>query len=58
MQPGSQISYFGNNDLSLLQFRPDGNNNRNCSGHLGESKKMRIAQVTLDYFDLCHYIKK
>ena len=34
-----KISYFGNNDLSLLEFRPGSNNNVNQSGHLRDRKK-------------------
>ena len=36
----SEIKYFGNNDLSFLQFRPGGNNRR---GRLRDSDKMRIV---------------
>ena len=39
---GSKILYFGDNNLSLLQFRPASNNNKYCSGHVRDSKKMRI----------------
>ena len=39
---GSEISYFGNNDISLPQFRPGSNNSKNHSGYLRDSKKMRI----------------
>ena len=28
---GSEISCFGDNDLSLPQFRPSGNDSKNCS---------------------------
>ena len=34
--------YFGDNNLSLPQFRPGGNDNKNRSGCLRDSKKMRI----------------
>ena len=30
---GSEISYFGNNNLSLPQFRPGGNDSKNHSEH-------------------------
>ena len=40
--PGSEISYFSDNKLSLPQFRPGGSDNKNCSGCLKDSKKMRI----------------
>ena len=36
---GSEISYFGDNDLSLLQFRLGSSDNRNRSGRLRDSKK-------------------
>ena len=36
---GSEISNFGDNNLSLLQFRADGNNSKNCSERLRDSKK-------------------
>ena len=33
--------FMGNNDLSLLQFRPSGNKSKNCSKHFRNSKKMK-----------------
>ena len=36
---GPKISYFGNNDLLLPQFRPGSNYNKNRSGRLRDSKK-------------------
>ena len=38
-QVGSKMSYFGNNDLLILQFRPDNNNSKNCSERFRDSKK-------------------
>ena len=35
---GSEISHFGDNDLLLLQFRPGGNDSKNCLEHFRESK--------------------
>ena len=35
------ISYFGNNDLLLLQLRPGGNDSKNHSEHFSDSNKMR-----------------
>ena len=34
-----KILYFGDNDLLLLQFRPDSNNSKNRSEHFGHSQK-------------------
>ena len=33
--------YFGDTDLSLLQFRPDSNESKNCSKHFRDSKKWK-----------------
>ena len=40
---GSKILYFGNNDLSLPQFKPGGNDSKNRPEHLGGSQKMRVV---------------
>ena len=37
---GPEISYFGSNHLSFLQFRPG--NSKNCSELSSSSKKVRI----------------
>ena len=39
---GSEIMYFHDNDLSLLQFRPGGKNSKNRSELFSDSKRMRI----------------
>ena len=36
---GSEISYFGDNDLSLLQFRSGGNNSKNRLERYSSNKK-------------------
>ena len=35
---GSEIFYFGDNDLTLPQLRPGSNNNKNRSGRLRDCK--------------------
>lgn len=40
---GSEISYFGNNNLSLPQFRLGSNDSKNHSEHSSDRKKMRIT---------------
>ena len=42
LKPGSEISYFDDNDLLLLQFRPGGKNNKNDSELFSDSERMRI----------------
>ena len=37
-ESGSKISHFGNNDLLLPQFRPDGNDSKNCSECFRDTK--------------------
>ena len=37
---GSEILYFGNNNLLLLQFRPGGNDSKNRSEFFSENKKI------------------
>ena len=37
---GSKISYFGNNDLSLPQFRPSGNDSKHRSERFRDNKKL------------------
>ena len=39
---GPEISYFGSNHLSFLQFRPGCGNSKNCSELSSGSKKVRI----------------
>ena len=39
---GSEISYFGDNNLSLSQLTTGGNNNKNLSERFRDSKKMRM----------------
>ena len=36
---GSKISYFGDNNLLLLQFKPGGNDDKNHSEHFRDNKK-------------------
>ena len=38
MFAGSEISYFGDNDLWLLQFRPGGSDSKNRSERFRETK--------------------
>ena len=42
MSSGYEISYFGNNALSLLQFKPGSNDSKNLSELFSSSKKTRI----------------
>ena len=37
-QASSDISYFGDNDLLLPQFRTGGNDSKNCSEHFRDNK--------------------
>ena len=39
---GSKISYFGDNNLLLLQFKPGGNDDKNHSEHLRDNKKQTL----------------
>ena len=39
---GSEIVYFRDNDLSLLQFRSGGKDSKNRSELFSDSKRMRI----------------
>ena len=38
----SKISYFGDNDLSLRQFRPGGNDSKNRSERFRDNKKLKL----------------
>ena len=40
---GSKVLYFGNNDLSLPQFRPGGNDSKNRSERFRDNKKINIT---------------
>ena len=42
LYPGSDISYFGDNDSSLPQFRPGGNDFKNSSEHFSDCKKKEL----------------
>ena len=44
--PGSEILYFGNNDLSLPQFRPGGNDGKNRSELSIDNKKITLRSLT------------
>ena len=41
--PGSEISYFGNIDLLLPQFRPGGNDSKNHSERFRDDKKLTLC---------------
>ena len=38
---GSEISYFVDSNLSLLQFRPGSNDSKNCSEWFKDNKKAK-----------------
>ena len=40
---GSEISYFSDNDLSLLQLRPGGNDSKNRSKCFRDNKKLPLC---------------
>ena len=43
---GSEISYFADNDLSLLQFRPGNNDSKNHSEHFRDNKKLILHYLS------------
>ena len=38
-----EISYFGDNDLSLQQFKPGGNDSKNRSERFRDNKKLKLC---------------
>ena len=38
-----EISYFGDNDLSLRQFKPGGNDSKNRSERFRDNKKLKLC---------------